>query len=305
MIRGNACLAFLIFSIPVHACLNEHYGHPPSGVEEVKSPLLVRRWLNEGKHKQDYWEAKKQTLEASVKTSDDYKLHSDYAVALIHLGGVKEAIKILEKIEKEHPGEYATAANLGTAYELNGELPKALQWIKKGYELNPQSHEGSEWLHVKILESKIAIQSDPDWIKSHSVLGMNFGDSKAPAQPGEISSEPSKYSKAILYQLHERLAFVNPKDPTVGSLFFDLGNITTLSESWRYSNIFYSFANEYGVANQALLSTRRGYIQFKVNIENGIYTLVGISIAIFLGASVLYIKDRLVKFSKKMTLSAS
>src|SRR5215217_9496488 len=37
-------------------------------------------------------------------------------------GNPARAITIFKQIETDHPGRYTTAANLGTAYELNGEL---------------------------------------------------------------------------------------------------------------------------------------------------------------------------------------
>jgi hypothetical protein len=54
------------------------------------------------------------------------------------------------------------AANLGTALELLGNKEEALHWIREGIRRNPQSHEGTEWLHAKILEAKIAAQKDAD-----------------------------------------------------------------------------------------------------------------------------------------------
>lgn len=33
-----------------------------------------------------------------------------------------------------------------------------------------QSNYGSEWLHVAILETKLAMAKDPAWLRSHSVL---------------------------------------------------------------------------------------------------------------------------------------
>jgi len=45
--------------------------------------------------------------------------------------------------------------DLGTAYELAGKNEPALRWIREGLRRNPNSHKGTEWLHVKILEAKI------------------------------------------------------------------------------------------------------------------------------------------------------
>ena len=100
---------------------------------------------------------------------------------------MKEAIELLEELEKKSPGQYAVAANLGTAYELNGDNRKALEWIKKGVERNPESHFGTEWLHVKILEAKIAIEQNPEWLSNHSVLETDFAVSETRPVRGSIA----------------------------------------------------------------------------------------------------------------------
>ena len=48
----------------------------------------------------------------------------------------EQGIDRLLKIEKQYPNLYSTASNLGTAYELKGELPLAIQWIKEGFKLS-------------------------------------------------------------------------------------------------------------------------------------------------------------------------
>lgn len=132
----------------------------------------------------------------------------DYTVALIRLGRAAEAIVELEAIERAFPGQYATAANLGTAYELEGRLADALTWITRGIERNPDSHFGTEWLHVAILKAKLKLKDDPAWLAQHSVL-----DEAGPRSAGEIVL-------AIEYQLNERLVFVQPEDPVVCDLFY-------------------------------------------------------------------------------------
>src|SRR5688572_8835547 len=52
------------------------------------------------------------------KTEERYKARSDQAATLVYKGETAKAIEILTEVEKEKPGEYIVAANLGTAYEL-------------------------------------------------------------------------------------------------------------------------------------------------------------------------------------------
>jgi tetratricopeptide (TPR) repeat protein len=100
-------------------------------------------------------------MESDLRASTNFTDRSDYAVALMYLGRSQEAVGLLNQLEKERPGEYFVAGNLGTAYELSGNNEEALRWIREAIRRNPASHEGTEWLHEKILEAKIAQQKEP------------------------------------------------------------------------------------------------------------------------------------------------
>jgi hypothetical protein len=167
---------------------------------------------------------------------------NDLATSLAHTGEAAEAVKLLEEIEAEKPGLYATASNLGTAYELAGDNERALQWIREGIARNPNSHERSEWLHVKILEAKLAMAQDPKWLESHSVLaweGRPAPDRRIDDTLAENSVAGNRGEKltaeqveaALIYQLHERLQFVDPPDAIVGALLLDLGDLIAAEKS--------------------------------------------------------------------------
>lgn len=133
---------------------------------------------------------------------------TDYAVALVHLGRTAEAIKVLLALEEESPGTYRTAVNLGTAYELDGQLENAATWIAKGIERNAQGHAGTEWLHAAILRARIGLRADAAWFKQHDVV------------EGITERSADEIVRAIEYQLAERLQFVKPQDAVVCDLFY-------------------------------------------------------------------------------------
>ena len=104
----------------------------------------------------------KEAFENGIKQLDsiyiatkDIDYLSDKGLLLILLERYEEAIELYLDIEKIKPNRYSTASNIGTAYELIGQNENALKWIKKSVELDPKSHNGSEWIHIKILEAKI------------------------------------------------------------------------------------------------------------------------------------------------------
>ena len=165
----------------------------------------------------------------TLQAGGGYQVKNDLATSLAHTGQAAEAVTLLEQIEAEKPGLYVTAANLGTAYELTGNNEKALEWIPaRGIARNARAHEGTEWLHVRILQAKLALKDDPKWLASNSILGA-----RASSDPADISAVGNRGEKlfrdqvkaALIYQLHERLQFVPPPDAVVGSLLLDLGEL--------------------------------------------------------------------------------
>lgn len=180
----------------------------------------------------------------------DYLL--DYGVVLIYQGQYEKARDIFISIEKTHPGRYATASNLGTAYELLGDDTSALKWIKRGIAINPQSHDGTEWLHVNILKAKI---NGGTYLCSDSLINANFGSEAMPKFSIEPPDLVHEWNTDIWYQLNERMTFIKGPDKIMGLLFFDLGNSLFLK---KYNNKYkkdipltevlelYDLAKQYG-----------------------------------------------------------
>lgn len=243
-------LIFHLFPFSAHACLNP-IGQPFIGQKiETKGVSASDFIKNLTTHKdRAYWEKVRAEIIERQKDHPFLKESSNnLAVALVHLGQIKEAIKILEDLEKSKPNYYATATNLGTAYELNGENQKALEWIKEAISRNKDSHLGTEWLHVKILEAKIAMEKDSEWIKTHSVLGVDFDANPQNLLTDHLGQQKTldEVEQALIYQLHERLEFVKPPEPVVADLLADLSKVFELRKTPEYANVVKDLSIKYG-----------------------------------------------------------
>jgi tetratricopeptide (TPR) repeat protein len=185
-------------------------------------------------------------------TQDD---QSDIAVNLNYLGRYQEALTILKRLQKEYPENYNIAANLGTTYELTGNNELALQFIKKGMELNPDSHEGSEWVHVKILEAKIQLAKNPDWLLTHRVLntGANFNSKESVVLAEKIWD--------IEYQLEERVPFTPFPDKILGNVLDELGDLLATQESVELAYAMYDFSLKYDPADNYGVTQKMGELK--------------------------------------------
>lgn len=257
-------LLFAVF-LSSNACLNYYYlidseGHfhpQPGGITHFDKNFDKEKIV-----------ARLKRLEKKLAKEKSYKLLSDYAVGLMKLGKVKESLQILATLYNHYPNEYRLASNLGTAYELNGQPDSALKYIRRGLELNPNDHEGSEWIHVKILETKQQLAVNPNYLHDHTVLQLTATQRKDP-----------KVREQIEIQARERFPFTPGPDPIMGSLMADLGDAYAASYSIEYADAFYGMAKGYfghapeqmdaKMADMKKLKSKYAHAQFKRLEEEG------------------------------------
>ncbi|UPT66168.1 MAG: tetratricopeptide repeat protein [Sphingobacteriales bacterium JAD_PAG50586_3] len=176
--------------------------------------------------------------------------YNDFGVYLIYTKDYKQAKSIfLDLIKKNYADKallYSTRANLGTLYELTGKNDSALYWIKEAVAIDSTSHNGSEWVHIKLLEAKIKAQNNKnrDFLKGYNILGLDWGTGDLPVNVGNINI--SEVKGDIFYQLNERLKFIKPKDPIMARLLFDMGTAAAFVDNIQSALEIYDKAEEFG-----------------------------------------------------------
>jgi tetratricopeptide (TPR) repeat protein len=181
-------------------------------------------------------------LDSLYKKTNDIDYLSDKGYVLIVQKKYEEALNLYLNIEKIAPNRYSTASNIGTLYELMGENQKAYNWIKKSIEINPESHNGSEWLHLKILEAKINNLSN---ISGQFLINTNFGITGVPET--KLSKEEiDKLARAVYFQVNERISFIKPTDKIISILLFELANSLQLKGENENALNVYRTARVYG-----------------------------------------------------------
>lgn len=251
IIKKTLCLSLVwVLSNPVAACINSYAFD------------LGREGISQD-------QAKQKLAKINQKELKTYQQQNDYGVLLIYAHQYSKAIQVFQKIEKEHPNIGKTAANLGTAYELNGQLDMAQKWIQQGMQRDSNIHEGSEWIHVKILQAHIEQKTNAKWIQDHDVLGLDFGDKEYPipyvmkAKYQDKSYRLATVLEHSKIQMNQRLQFVRADDPIVGQILFNMANIEILERNWNDHIIatLYDLAKYSGYDNQTLLQKRANYVQ--------------------------------------------
>jgi len=216
---------------PLAACFNNYFTLDKKGQFHIEDDQ--RTAFNKNFNK-DLNVQRLQRLYAKLQKEHDYKYLSDYALCLAKLGKANEALELLKELYKHYPNEYRLAANLGTAYELCGQVDSALKYIKRDMALNLNDHLGSEWVHVKVLETKLELKKNPDYLTGHTVLQL---------------TEKQKNDSAVFHQLNlqvrERFPFTQGPDAIMASLLTDLGDISANVQSIEFAKVCYQVAKKY------------------------------------------------------------
>lgn len=229
---------------------------------------------------------------SSLQTNTAREKRENEAVALMFSGTPQEAARILLEMEKESPGEYTIAANLGTAYELAGDASNAHFWITEGIRRNANSHGGTEWLHRLILETKIRLQKDPRYLATHRIIPLPESFNKSTVvDVGGKKEAIGHIQAALTYQLQERCVFVKPVDPIVADLLFSYARIEGHTGTVEQGLKFLKASKEYGFADPKLLEQTE--TRYKASARIGrIYMTLALILVVVGAPAGLYVAYR-------------
>lgn len=231
-------LPFLFLGFSANACLNE-YGHRLNGQK------LVTRYFYLADRDLSFNTSELKTKLSELRASDDdsFQNQSNIAVVLMKLGKAKEALALLKPLIARHPKEYQLNANIGTAYELTGDLENALKYIKKGYQIFPDAHHKSEWIHVKIIEAKIKEQSNPGWLRSHPIVTVE--ELVAHMHGREMHPEYRHHHNQLAHQIKTRAPFTPAPNAVIANLALTLGEFSEKHGIYENALMAYIYTIEF------------------------------------------------------------
>ncbi len=136
--------------------------------------------------------------------------YDDLAVAYEKLGQYERAIEITQQKDEKWPGEYETAANLGTFFIHLGEYEKGVAEIQRAIDINPDAHFGREiyqkllveYVLSKRIDGSLKLPLDPepgsdyqpqgfaDWVLASKRVDL--------AQADEVAKEIARAQKGVL-----------------------------------------------------------------------------------------------------------
>jgi tetratricopeptide (TPR) repeat protein len=253
--KGTILFALLLATAPSFPCGNSY--HRSANADEYVHGSRMESFRFKRAFSNSALMAELTSLTDAINTQLDlFENENDRALTYMRMGRYDEATTILEKLEKEKPGEYNVIANLGTLYELKGENEKALQYIRKAVAINAQSHRGSEWFHIKILEAKL-LHKNADWWKTHHVLDI-----------AAVQKSPELIISDIVYQLKERLPFTQSPDVLMAAVLNETGDYLLEQNKNEQAWIIFKIATEYDSDNLFSLQTKIAVLEKKLTAGN-------------------------------------
>lgn len=268
-LRTLAAAALLSFIPTAEACINsvgtDHAGRKFEPYwyvgKEMTEPMLRQNARNN-------WLSEAANIIGKSRARPDFENLTNLGVLLVYQGQYGLAVRHFLFVERRFPGHHETAANLGTALELAGHDATGLRWIRIGIQRNQDEHAGSEWLHARILQAKMALAQNPDHLDGRSVAGVAFEATLVPPLPRAMPAgndgkpvQPWKLNESLSYQLYERTQFVRPRDPVVANLLVDWATLNLAGGPIENAYALYDTAVTYGAKRDALTRQRQSYIQ--------------------------------------------
>jgi len=251
-------IVFLAFHKSTNACINYyvinetgrqqmHADYPPYSI------YINNKYTLESLHE----------TEKAIKTADEnnrYQLFSNYCADLIKLGRCNDALNILKKLYIGHNNEYQISSNLAVAFELTGQLDSALYYMKQSLRINPDSHEKTEWFHVKYLEAAIK--------ENDGKLDLNQ------LRIWDISLDTSvKVGYAISHQLKERIPLTSSPNKLLSKVIEEAGDYYRKNISINWSIKLYAIAH--GYSNNSM--TKENIMNKIIEVREKILTMDGVT----------------------------
>jgi hypothetical protein len=145
---------------------------------------------------------------------------ADLGALYVRLGEPAKAIAVLRQAQANFPGHFRVAANLGTAWQMQGDLVQAAANLREAVRLAPGKLQRAEEYQLKLVELR---QRHPAGNQElDDLFGVHFVGDNGQFVPGRISATERKRLTAEAPAIAQQLALWLPAD---GRLLWQLAEL--------------------------------------------------------------------------------
>jgi hypothetical protein len=166
--------------------------------------------------------------ERLTKLAGTRKLTADEAADLgalwLRLGEIGKALEALRPAQQEHSEHFHLAANLGTAWQLHGDLDQAAAVLRVAVRLAPGKYQRAEELQLKLV--RLRARQSADASELDDLFDVRYVGPSGKYEPGRLASDQRKKLPAEAAALTQALALALPAD---GRLLWQLGELAAIN----------------------------------------------------------------------------
>jgi tetratricopeptide (TPR) repeat protein len=145
---------------------------------------------------------------------------ADLGALYVRLGEVAKAVEVLRAAQREHPDHFRIVSNLGTAWQLQGDLAQAAATLQEAARLAPGKHQKAEEYQLKLV--RLRQKQPPDAQELDDLFGVRFVGASGKFEPGKLAAAEAKKLPSDAVAVAQQLALWLPAD---GRLLWQLAEL--------------------------------------------------------------------------------
>ncbi len=145
---------------------------------------------------------------------------ADLGALYVRLGDTAKAVDLLRAAQRDHAKHFRIVANLGTAWQLQGDLQQAATCLQEAVRLAPGKLQKAEQYQLKLL--RLRQRQAGNTQELDDLFGVRFVGDDGKYEPGKLAAEQRKKLPSEAVALAQQLALWLPAD---GKLLWQLAEL--------------------------------------------------------------------------------
>lgn len=178
---------------------------------------------------------------------------ADLGAIYVRTGEVGKAVELLRAAQRQYPQHFHLAANLGTAWQLHGDLQQAALALQQAVKLAPEKQRRAEEYHLKLVKARLREPKGSQELDD--LFGVRFGTAKNGYEPGQLAAKEKQKLPKDAVALVQQLCLWLPAD---ARLLWQLAEIANAFGDVRMAaNMMDGCVTQFGLQSRELRQHRQ------------------------------------------------